>query len=209
MSLPKIVTSDSFTDTNATNLTAHTGEAGATWAKVTGATGDLVVQGNSACVSSVATQAQYYSSGVPTSNQYVVEGDFYNITTIASNFQSILGRFLTAAKTGYKLQYEVDAGKFVLYVVVAGVESTLGQYIVALGAGVTIHATMQLFATKTVFIDGVAQITSADDTQTAVGRGGLDGYASSTAPTSTTGLHIRNFLVTENRTRCLPVIGAG
>lgn len=208
--MSSVVVYDSFTDTNGTNLTAHTGEKGATWTKVTGALGDLVVQANSACVSGAGVSAVYVSSGVPATNEYDVDGDFANLTTIASNFQSILGRWSTSAKTGYKLQYEVDAGKFVLYVSVAGVETPIGQYIVALGAAQTLHAKLQIrTAAKTVFIQGIAQITSGDDTQTAVGRGGLDAFATTTAPTSSTGLHLDNFLVTEYRTHGLSLVGVG
>lgn len=66
-----VFVSDTFTGP-AGNLTGHTGETGATWAKVTAFAGDITINGSGKALTGTAQWAIYYASGMPTTADYSV-----------------------------------------------------------------------------------------------------------------------------------------
>src|SRR5205085_6160611 len=92
--------SDSMTGSDGTDLTAHIGEIGATWAKVTGITGVIKLTSNR-CKGDSPGISLYYASGDPASAEYDVEADIFAISN--TDFPGIGGRVSTSAETGYFL----------------------------------------------------------------------------------------------------------
>lgn len=92
---------DSFTDSNGTIITSHTGELGATWTALTGSGLVPTIQGNAVDPGTgVAANALYYASGVPPTADYTVTADvLYNGSTSVPGGPA--GRMSTSAQTGY------------------------------------------------------------------------------------------------------------
>src|SRR5574340_27254 len=111
--------SDTFTDTDNTNLSAHTGETGATWAKHTSYTADATIISNQAKVSSGT--AMYYASGNPTNADYYAAMD---IIRSGSGALGVACRVNTAAHTFYYAQHYTN---WQLYKAVAGTHTQLGS----------------------------------------------------------------------------------
>ena len=199
--LAAVVGSDTFgVDAAGTNLTAHTADVGGGWAKVTGATGDfLITDAARVRLNSVAAGAVYYHAATPASAQYDAQVTFYKATTIAGNYHGLWANLLTSAITGYQLQYEVDAGKWVINQVTNDSYTNIGEYAQALSDATGYVAKLEIrTASQKAYIDGVLRITATDTTHTAVGKCGLSAYASTTAPANTpTGIHYDNFSCTD------------
>ena len=195
------VVSDSFTGLNNTNLTARTGEVGATWAKQTGATGDLVIStSNRARMGSTMDSAEYYASGTPVSADYSVQVDFYCVAgpVIASNFIWVKGRASTTSYDYYKITY--DGNNQAWYLQKAD-DTVLGSsYSQVLTTGVTYVAKLVMTGTTIeMYIDGVQRTTATDSTYTGTGKAGLGGFTESTN-LDTEGIHWDNFIVTDSAT---------
>ena len=89
---------DTFTDTNGTAITSHTGELGATWAIWTpgnSATTPNVIQSNLLISAEVNTNAWYYASGTPSSADYTVSANLVYISAIPhdTQLQAVMAQF--------------------------------------------------------------------------------------------------------------------
>lgn len=71
---------DTFTDTDSTLLSSHTGEAGATWTLHTLTTGTIIILTNRAHKDTQSAAALYYASGLPSNADYSVEGVEIDLT---------------------------------------------------------------------------------------------------------------------------------
>lgn len=117
---------DTFTgESSGTNLTAHTGETGATWAKH-----DINNAGNflfdaSGRVYPTAANTAYYASGTGTAD-YEVQVDVVTIAKEAGRAFGICGRASTSANTFYWFRYDGTAN-WNLYKAVAGSFTQLGS----------------------------------------------------------------------------------
>lgn len=115
---------DSFTDTNGTVITSHTGELGATWTALTGSGVVPTIQSNAVTAGTGASaNALYYASAVPASADYTVTADvLYNGGD--SKPAGPAGRLSTGAQTGYfALIWNPATGsldKFAIFKYVAG-----------------------------------------------------------------------------------------
>jgi hypothetical protein len=164
-----IFASDTFTGSDGTDLTSHTGEVGATWAKVTGITGVFKITSNKAKGDS-AGLSLYYASGTPDTNEYDIEADMHQVSS--TDLPGVGGRIDQAADSGYYLYF--DSGNWVLAKRVSGTDTSLGTYTDALVNGNDRHIKLQIrTAAKKAFIDGVERISSADDAVTGVGKAGI------------------------------------
>lgn len=184
--------SDTFTAANGTNITARTGEVGATWTAgfVAGA---FLIQGNRAYPS---VAGSVYASGTPATAEYTVECDYTIVSATGSSGPA--GRISTSANTYYYTYYDNAAGHWLLVKIVSGTITTLSQWVSAATTGQTYNVKLQLLnATKKVFIDGVERISSTDNAITAAGRAGMRTGA---AGTSTTSKHMDNFLAYDGTT---------
>jgi hypothetical protein len=164
-----VFASDTFTGTDSTDLTAHTGEVGATWAKVTGVTGVFKLTSNRVKGDS-GGRSLYYASGTPASAEYDVEADLYQISGVDE--AGLCGRMETGAATYYRVNWVNN--QWQLWKVVTGTETSLGTYTDSLSNGNTYHVKLEIRdATKKVFIDSVERISSANNDITAAGKAGI------------------------------------
>lgn len=163
--------SDTFTGSDGTDLTAHTGEVGATWAKVTGVTGVFKITSNKAKGDSGPLSA-YYASGTADTNEYDVEADIHTITAL--DRPGIGGRIDPAADDGYWVMLNIAGTDWTLIKRVAGTETVLDTFADALTAGTDRHLKLEIrTAAKKVYIDSVQRLTSADNSITGVGKAGI------------------------------------
>lgn len=185
---------DTFTDTNAVNLTAHTGETGATWLKNgTAATGNFLVQSNRIYASTIT--AIYYASGTPTTADYEVEATVNIVTTGVDSQQThACGRYSTSANSGYVFGMHVTGGVWQCFLqrYAAGAATTLGSITTVTTPTAGTDHTIKLRMVRNQisgYYDGALLIGPITDaTYTTAGVAGITGRT--VAPTSTTGVHV-------------------
>jgi hypothetical protein len=186
---PAYVVQDTFTGADGTLLTAHTGETGATWTKVTGVgflTNDMEIRSNRA--RGLGNYGREVASGVPATAEYDVQADIY--VASVSDAAGVVGRCASSGDSCYLAQYDSTSGAWQLYETVG--YTLLGSFSQSLSVTQTYTIKLQVRnATKKVFIDGVERISSADNSITAKGSGGIQFGVTS----ETTGLHVDNFTV--------------
>lgn len=192
---------DTFTDSNGTPLTSHTGETGATWTSHGASAGIPTTQSNR--LVPAAAECVQYASGTPASAEYDVEADVYASTT--SGDAAVLARVSTSANTWYLAQYNSSGAAWRLYKRVSGTWTELGSFSQTLTAGNTYRLKLQIRdAAKKLFVDGVERISSADNAITAAGKAGIrfDGGTG-------TGLHLDNFQASDpvSRANMLSLLG--
>lgn len=189
-----VFVSDTFTGSSGTNLTSHTGETGATWAKQTGATGDMIISdANRARCSPVSTRCAYYASGTPTDANYTVQATTYRFTSVS--YLGVAGRMATGNTTRYVCTYEYPGGYWELQAWNAGgTKTALGTYTQSLSnnTGYVITLTMNGTAIDCA-IDGVSRIAVTDSSITAAGYAGVDAYDQTT---NSTGYHLDTLTAT-------------
>ena len=170
---------DNFTDTDTTDLSAHTADSGATWTKRGGSA--LTINSNSLAAAASGESDGYYSSATPATADYEVQASFHSDNSSGVT-PAIALRMATGAATGYIVRY--GGGTWQLYSVDAGAESGIGSYtgdsltngnprtVVLKAAGSTISVT----------IDDVERIAVSDSTVTDVGRPGVAEYYADVNP---------------------------
>jgi hypothetical protein len=169
---------DTFTGSDGTPLTAHTGESGATWTSDGGSFNvtNGRVQGTST--------GFVLASGLPPSADYVVFAEFTHLTDAGVNGVAV--RIQPGTDTGYYLYYSL--GNFRLRKRVNGVMTVLGDYPYAVGS-LPVVAGLAIAGDRIdVFVNGALTATVTDTSITARGRAGL--RSSSVSPT--TGYHLDN-----------------
>jgi hypothetical protein len=171
--------SDTFTDTDGTNITAHTGETGATWTRHGSATVSTSVINSNALSDGGSSNDICYASGLPAGVEYTVSAvTSWPVTGAACT--GICGRMDTAANTFYMLR-NTSATSLELFKRVAGTFTSLGTFTISSPVGTTQTLNLEITdATKKAFQDGTERISSTDNAITAAGRAGLRGNGSST-----------------------------
>lgn len=89
---------DTFTDTNDTVLSSHTGETGATWTLHTSYTATIIIRSNNAHKDGSASSSAYYASGTPPGTDYTVKGALVDLTN-DNRSSAICGWIDTATNT--------------------------------------------------------------------------------------------------------------
>jgi len=183
--------SDTFTDTDTTNLTAHTSDSSHTWTKI-GTGGELVINSNKVNASVSDAFTLFYSSFDPTDSAYTISADFSSSST-GGTTPFICGRLDTTLRTGYCVNY--TAGTWTLRSWVNGSTASLATY--TGDDPVSTPLTVELVisdAAKIVKIGGVQRINyTTDNAITAKGRPGLGMYFSDASALR----NIDNFEVTD------------
>lgn len=187
-----------FTDSAGTDLNAHTPEGtGDTWTRNT------VVSSNPAVVTAAgraraniaggaAADAIYYASGTPATNEYDVECDIVQRTSIAVAV-GVYGRLSTTQNTGYCAFHNGSGNTWTLGRFANGTFTSLGTFAQTLTNDQAYHLKLEIrTATKKVYIDGVERISSTDDTLTTTGLAGIRLRGSNTT-TDSAGTHIDAF----------------
>lgn len=187
-------TSDSFTEGGSdVDLSAHTGEIGATWTEhASFTTGAITVDAaNDRIYQSSAAASCYHSSGTPASADYYVEAELIHLSA-ADALIGVVGRVDTAANTMYIARYNEANTRWELRKFVAGVTSGLGTFTQSLSIGVTYTLRLdQVGSTIRLLVDGVERISVTDS---AISAAGVAGVRAGGASTSTTRQHLLSFL---------------
>jgi hypothetical protein len=186
---------DSFTGTAASNLTAHTGELGATW---------TTASGGGAGVPKLSTLGRVYNtgasssvtsaSGTPASADYSVEADLTVRTLLAGTSAGVALRVHSANLYGYGLRYAVTSGAWQIVTYGAsGTGATLVFQTATLTVGTTYHIKLVASGTTlTAFVDGTQILTGTDATSSTAGNAAVV-FTGATGASDTTGLHVDNF----------------
>jgi hypothetical protein len=194
------ISADELDDSAGTILSNHTGQLGASWTESSGQARVAVFTNENRLRKETGDgAAQYYTSAIPSSANYLVEADVHVKSLLASDAIGVTGRMSTSTDTFYFARYLVDSGYWQLLRVVDGTSTSLGTYAQTLSSGQTYRLTLDMNgSTIRVLVDGVQRISATDANITAAGRGGIRlGIGNSTAQsTNTAGLHLDNFRVT-------------
>lgn len=205
---------DSFTDTNATELSAHTGETGATWTKhpnyVSGF-GSAEIQTNRLANSDAVTYV-YYASGTPADADYDVEADLYHANSDSNALRAgPMGRVDTTDTDLYHVRWtELDGATnypLQLYKWVGGSATKLGETVttaLSVGNSRTLKLEMRGTAIK-AYEAGVEKISVTDASITAAGKAGVRAYVSS----SDQSYQLDNFVATDTASAVSVTPGAG
>jgi hypothetical protein len=172
------------------NLTAHTGEIGATWTNhASSPTSSILVSSTGTIYGTTLGAANlYYASGVPASADYSVFADVVVKSLI--NAASVCGRVNTGALTYYLAI--LDGSNISLYKRVAGTFTLLATTTAALSSGSTYRLGLHMSGTVIkATLNGVVYLAAGDAAIAAAGRAGVQLDSTST---DTTGLHIDNFV---------------
>ncbi len=181
---------DTFTDTTGTNITSHTGETGATWANGSVAPTGVVITASGRVRCGTVT-GYVYASGSPASAEYDVQADFVVVSVLVST--AICGRLSTSAETCYRLRWNTGTNNWELNKLVAGASTSLGTFADTPTVSESHTAKLEIRdAAKKVYIDGVEQISSADNAVTSAGAAGMY-FASLGTPTDSKAIHLDNF----------------
>lgn len=191
--------SDTFTDSNGTNLTSHTGEVGATWTQhpvngggasafVINASGDGVLFG------SLDTLNLLYASGIPASAEYDVRATLrYNGGNLESQSFGINGRVSTSQWDAWNLQYNGFSGTgWSLEEVVNGsatIHDTQAQTLVE----DTEYELLLEIRNDAIrgYVDSVLKVEyTGSQTITAAGRVAILGFSETDTDPSPDGIHI-------------------
>lgn len=180
---------DSFSGTTGGNLTAHTGEVGATWTEHPDYGDNAVISADNRCRSG-GTDVCDFASGVPASPEYDVSADLVCVSVPSDDRATgVCGRVSTSLDTMYAARHRHEEGILILpdtnvwelLKIVEGSVTVLGSFDQTLSAGTTYALTLEIRdAAKKLFVNGVERISSADNAITAAGRVGVrfDGSAS-------------------------------
>jgi hypothetical protein len=180
---------DTFTDTDGTLLTAHTGETGATWALATGSASGITITSNR--MYNTVVGAYYYASGTPPSADYEVEAVVRVVTNLtgSTTVMAVGGRMSTSARTAYLACADVTAAGALRIRIQSRINNTIGTLNVVnsvttptAGTDHTLKLKM-LGSAISAWWDGV-QVSSGTSTEiTAAGKAGVYGNAVSTTST--------------------------
>lgn len=187
---------DSFTDSDATNLSSHTGETGATWAKLTGYTGNCYINGNVLENEDGSdADAAYYASGAPASADYDVEAKYTWVSSQLCDWR-ICGRIDTSNGNYYSFYYRRGSNTYRLTKRVSGTTTTLAS---AAGSspnsGSWLTLRLSLNGSALEGFEGASSVLSTTDSSiTAAGKAGV-----AATSTGVSGPRIRwdDFLATE------------
>lgn len=201
--------SDTFTGTDSTNLTAHTGETGATWTKGNSYVGTWMITTNRARLGGSTNQYIVdVPSGAPATADYDVQAVFHFFSAI-SNHVGMFGRFQNASPSGTSYEgYLVGVSNGVLQLrkhigtpnVISNPGSILASWGTTLVAGTDYTVKLRMRGSIIqVWVDGTKIIQANDTTITGAGKPALAGY---TAYGAAAGVAFDNFTASDP-----PIIG--
>jgi hypothetical protein len=183
---------DTFTDVDASNLTAHTPEIGGAWAKHPLAADNLLIAsaapGSVYSDGGISNFSTYHNAATPPSANYSITATIKIKSLPSGAFVVVQGRGSTTVDTAYKLLLTLTTLQ--LTAVVAAASTTLQTYTLAGGDVLNIGDTKTITLTMTGTtitgsIGGVVQCSGTDSQIASAGKA-LIRVRNSTA---TTGLH--------------------
>lgn len=187
---------DTFTDTSATDLTAHTGETGATWTEHTTYTSGQVVISNANRIRNNQNQlCVLYASGAPINADYYVQASLVVKNVGGESNAGVAGRIDTAANTMYGVRYSMTSGtpQWILFKIVAGVVTSLGTFNETLADESSTVLKLEMIGSSIkLFLGGVERIAATDSAISAAGKAGVS-FRQANAVTDTVGQHLDDF----------------
>ena len=186
---------DTFTDTDGTSLSAHTGEVGASWSAAGNITFGGQMFSNRVRGTSIFTRGAK-ASGTPATAEYDVAADLVFVTDILNRDNGVFGRQVAGIGDANNTRYEAFHRNhfWTLRKWVANTNTTLGTFQETVGDGPTKALVLELRdAAKKVYVDDVELISSSDNDITGAGFAGLFLGDNS----DTTGVHLDNFTATD------------
>jgi hypothetical protein len=184
---------DSFTDTNGTLITAHTGETGAAWAVQSGYSPSATATIDNNRVVPASSDNCFVASGAPSDADYFVEGVIEFVSNLTSTNLGVCGRMAAAANTMYLARYLGASGGpgWHLFKAVAGTFTELGSYPESYpGNGATRTVKLIMDGSNiSLHVNGVERIAVVDSSITDAGKAG---FRATTAATASTGAHLQS-----------------
>ena len=180
--------SDTFTDTDGTNIVSHTGETGSTWTLKSSGANPLVVRSNRVVSEdTVAGRRLWYTAfGTPATANYDVDGTIYIASVTAGLEGWLMARAEVNAETGYVATRRSDGWRLVK--LVAGTYTSLGAWVNTPTVGATETVKLEIREnSQKLYIDGTLRISATDSVITAIGRVGVGAVGIQSA---STGFHI-------------------
>lgn len=194
---PATFLNDTFTDTDGTLLSAHTGETGATWTKHGSFTDTWLITTNRANKDSGVGSSVYYASGTPSSTTYTVECTLVDISNV-NRACGCCGRIDTAADNMVCARRQNSTTLQVL-TIIGGTAGSLDTEPITFSAGQSITLTL-VFTGSTVEWkkDGVSlgsglDLTTFNATFSGAGRVGVRASNSHVAD----GYHVTSITATQ------------
>lgn len=176
-------------EADGTNLSAHTGETGATWTLLAGSAILLLASGRGY----VTNSTFYKASGVPASPEYSVSLDAIGVSATTGRAVGPIGRMVDASNCYYAWAY-MGVG-LEMFKRVSGTITQIGSFATTVDENYSKRLRLELLdGAKKLFEDEVERISSADNTLTAAGFAGVRGTSASTA---TVGIHFDNVTATD------------
>lgn len=163
------------------NLTTITTESAHTWAKTTGYTGDIILDGGRRAFS--AGTSLYEASWVPTGADYYVKATTTQLSSLGR--AGVAGRISGAANNFYAAIRTTSGIELIK--VVAGVETSLGTFVPSGDVNATSLKLKMVGSTIQAWCHGASRISVTDTSITAKGLAGpyIDGGGS-----ASTGFHL-------------------
>lgn len=167
---------DTFTGTDGTALTSHTGETGATWSRApgdeAGGSAGIVITSNRAAPAQTNDEiSKYYASGSPASADYYVEAVCVMPNSAPTqDYFGVWARHDTSAHTGYTLNFHRSSAQWTIRKRLAGTESQLGSAVGGTSDNTTYVARLTVSGTGgTVTLTAQIQRTSDSKYLTSAG----------------------------------------
>lgn len=157
---------DTFTDEDETNLTAHTSDSGAGWVNHPGGSGVYVITGNQA---RCTTAGLIYCDAVPPSADYTVEVDLTK--SVAGGNLGFTARMSASAATFYMVRANSNGDVLDLYRCVTGTFTLLDS--APLAAGTYTVRLVLAGSTQSVYVDDVLTLEGTDSAITDAGHIGM------------------------------------
>jgi hypothetical protein len=190
---------DDFTDTNATALTSHTGQVGATWTlpgTESGTTASIFAGGTTASSQlrnsgSATATGHYLSSGTPPSADYWVRATWRIYTVPNERASGITLRTDSTCANCYLVQYNTDLDVWQLFKKVAGAFSQLGSNVAqTLTLGAIYELYFSIVGNQIDFtVDGVSKFSTTDSSVTSAGKVGIRISTNATAGYKQVAIH--------------------
>jgi hypothetical protein len=172
----------------------HTGETGATWTKHTAAATNYQIAANRVRDTTGNAVGLYTASGTPATAEYDVIGTLRVVSVAATELSGVAGRIADAAtNTMILARYVSSSTAWQLANIVAGslTQLSIGSSY-TLNAGTTIVVRLAIRnGFKGLYVDGVLQCSSTDNTVSGAGLAGIRGFCSTNSDAS--GIHYDTF----------------
>lgn len=197
-----VIGSDNFDSaTDDADIAGRTPDVGGAWTACSSLSGNTFYASDANRVRmgpAAGGRRAYYINSSPATAEYDVQADVYVVTNSGNQIMGIAGRLTSAGDGGYYARFVNASGEWTLFRItsISG-DTSLGTYSATPSVSTAYTLKLEIRdAAKKLYIDGVERISSADNTTTAAGFGGIYSH-SSTAGSNSAGHHVDNLVITD------------